>query len=104
MPAGCGGGGGLVREQCYRQKKVRKIKGYHTNRRQTSFPHEQTKSFLLPVMSCGPNCAVFTPSGCPDVSLTVVLFVCVEVLRPSQPNGVMSSAVSLPNHTFTGQA
>ena len=33
-----------------------------------------------------------------------VLFVCVEVLRPSQPSGVMSSAVSLPNHTFTGQA
>ena len=32
------------------------------------------------------------------------LFVCVEALRPSQPNGVMSSAVSLPNHTFTGQA
>ena len=32
------------------------------------------------------------------------LFICVEVLRPSQPNGVMSSAVSLPNHTFTGQA
>ena len=31
-------------------------------------------------------------------------FVCVEVLRPSQPNGVMSSAVSLTNHTFTGQA
>ena len=29
--------------------------------------------------------------------------VCGEVLRPSQPNGVMSSAVSLPNHTFTGQ-
>ena len=34
----------------------------------------------------------------------IVCFVCVEVLRPSQPNGVMSSAVSLPNHTFTGQA
>ena len=35
-----------------------------------------------------------------------VLFicVCVEVLRPSQPNGVMLSVVSLPNHTFTGQA
>ena len=31
-------------------------------------------------------------------------FVCVEVLRPSQSNGVMSSAVSLPSHTFTGQA
>ena len=30
--------------------------------------------------------------------------VCVEVLRRSQPNGVMSSAVSLPNHMFTGQA
>ena len=32
------------------------------------------------------------------------IFVCVEVLRPSQPNGVMLSTVSLPNHTFTGQA
>ena len=30
--------------------------------------------------------------------------VCVEVLRPSQNTGIMSSAVSLPNHTFTGQA
>ena len=30
--------------------------------------------------------------------------VCVEVLWPGQPNGVMSSAVSLLNHTFTGQA
>ena len=36
-------------------------------------------------------------------NLTTCLFVCVEVLRPSQPNGVMSSVVSLPNHTFTGQ-
>ena len=26
--------------------------------------------------------------------------VCVDVLRPSQPNGVKSSAVSLPNHTL----
>ena len=32
------------------------------------------------------------------------LFVCVEVLLPSQPNGVISSVVSLLNHTFTGQA
>ena len=31
------------------------------------------------------------------------VFVCVEVLRPNQPNGVMSSTASLPNHTFTGQ-
>ena len=34
----------------------------------------------------------------------VQLVGCVEVLWPSQPNRVMSSAVSLPNHTFTGQA
>ena len=32
----------------------------------------------------------------------VIVFVCVEILRPSQPNGVMLSAVSLHNHTFTG--
>ena len=32
------------------------------------------------------------------------LFVCVEVLRPSQPIGAMSSAISLPNQTFIGQA
>ena len=32
------------------------------------------------------------------------VFVCVEVLRTSQTIGVMSSAVSLPNHTFTKQA
>ena len=37
------------------------------------------------------------------MSLSTV-FVCVEVLWPSQPNGVMLSMVSLPNHTFTGQA
>ena len=39
-----------------------------------------------------------------SLGISICLFVCVEVLRPSQPNGVMSSAVSLPNHTFTGQA
>ena len=36
--------------------------------------------------------------------IIICLFVCVEVLWPSQPNRVMSSAVTLPNHTFTGQA
>ena len=36
--------------------------------------------------------------------LPVVDFVCVEVLWPSQPNGVLSCMVSLPNYTFTGQA
>ena len=40
---------------------------------------------------------------CNLIRLFCVL-VCVEVLWPSQPNGVMSSVVSLPNHTFTGQA
>ena len=39
-----------------------------------------------------------------DFLSTHLAIVCVEVLRPSQLNGVMSSAVSLPNHTFTGQA
>ena len=35
--------------------------------------------------------------------LLIYLFVCVEVLRPSQPNWVMSSVVSLPYYTFIGQ-
>ena len=41
----------------------------------------------------------------PDVHdrCTIELIVCVDVLQPSQPNGVISSMVSLPNHTFTGQ-
>ena len=34
----------------------------------------------------------------------ILIIVCVGVLRPSQPNGVMASGVSLPNHTLTGQA
>ena len=37
-------------------------------------------------------------------SILECLFVCVEVLQPSQPNGVMWSMVSLPTHKFTGQA
>ena len=39
-----------------------------------------------------------------DLLCLSITLVCVEVLRLSQPNGVMSGAVSLPNHTFTGQA
>ena len=35
---------------------------------------------------------------------TIRFKVCVEVLWPSQPNGVMWSVVSLPNHIFTVQA
>ena len=30
------------------------------------------------------------------------VFVCAEVLQPSQPIGVMLSVVNLPNLTFTG--
>ena len=45
-----------------------------------------------------------TRNICDNTKFLLKDFVCVEVLRPSQPNGVMSSAVSLPNHTFTGQA
>ena len=37
------------------------------------------------------------------ITAHVLIFICVEVLRPSQPKG-MSSAVSLHNHAFTGQA
>ena len=40
----------------------------------------------------------------PAHHVLLVLFVCVEVLPPSQPNGVMFSVVSLPNHMFSGQA
>ena len=32
------------------------------------------------------------------------VFICVEVLWPSQPNGVKKSVISIPNQTFTGQA
>ena len=39
-----------------------------------------------------------------EVNMTYISFVCVEFLQLCQPNGVMSSTVSLPNHTFTGQA
>ena len=35
---------------------------------------------------------------------TLIWCVCFVLLPPIQPSGVMSCAVSLPNHTFTGQA
>ena len=52
------------------------------------------------------NC-VSSPGGVSEQTrknLRRDLFVCVEVLRPSQPDGVISSAVSFPHQTFTGQA
>ena len=51
-----------------------------------------------------PDKALFFPTKSTDIFFLFLHKFCVEVLRPSQPNGVMSSAVSLPNHTFTGQA
>ena len=42
--------------------------------------------------------------ACCGQEIGYALLVCFEVLRPSQPNGVMSSAVSLLYHTFTGKA
>ena len=40
-----------------------------------------------------------------EINCTNVLgLACLFVLRPSQPNAVISNVVSLPNHTFTGQA
>ena len=59
--------------------------------------YESMLRFYCPIKPMG-SCQV------QSVYLTTLLFVCVEVLWPSQPNGVMSSAVSLPNHMFTGQA
>ena len=37
------------------------------------------------------------------ICISTSLFVCVEVLRPSQHNGVILSAVSLAYHTLTGR-
>ena len=83
------------REKRYRRDSrgdEREGQGRKKNRNETE-ETEEIKTFpLYPYLLQGqqalPNCK----------------FVCVEVLRPSQPNGVMSSTVSLPNHTFTGQA
>ena len=68
--------------------------------------------FLAAVCDCGTPWTFLLPFFvlfcivlflCFSVPLALQLCCCVEVLRPSQPNGVMSSAFSLPNHTFTGQ-
>ena len=61
--------------------------------------------FIRQLVSIDDSQFGFVPGrGTTDAIFVVRLFVCVEVLRPSQPNRVMSSAVSLPNHTFNGQA
>ena len=40
----------------------------------------------------------------PQSSVMTNGFVCIGFLRPSLPNAVMSSAVTLPSHSLTGQA
>ena len=60
-------------------------------------------TYCLNVMHAPVKFHKYIPYGLGVMAWTRFI-VCVEVLRPSQPNGVMSSAVSLPNHTFTGQA
>ena len=70
-----------------------------------------SKKRLINELICGINIIIilfvlgfYGPVNHGVISSAVSLFVCVGVLQPSQPNGVMSSAISLPNHTFTGQA
>ena len=60
---------------------------------------KSTSQALVRLLLCR---LIWAPSG--QLFTERCLFVCVEVLWPSQPNGVMSSAVSLPNHMLTGQA
>ena len=62
------------------------------------------KSLLLSPVVVKVNILVLSAITCFKCFSGFFFFFCVEVLQPSQPNGVMSSAVSLPNHTFTGQA
>ena len=48
--------------------------------------------------------SIFRVAMAPLLLTSENTIVCVEVLLPSQPTGVMSSAVTLPYHYFTGQA
>ena len=47
---------------------------------------------------------IFCNKSCKETIQLPNKIVCVEVLWPNQPNGVILSVVSLPNHTFTEQA
>ena len=65
-------------------------------------PHSMAMNFFYPSLD-----SQETAEGTCDQKVSdqnVCLFVCVEVLWPSQPNGVMSSAVILPSNKFTGKA
>ena len=65
----------------------------HKLKLSTSLPSQQL------VLTVTENKAQLTDMICEQVNLFVLRF-----YGPVNPNGVMSSAVSLPNHTFTGQA
>ena len=87
-------------QNCLYRSVCPKIQCYNSIYR--IFPYFIIKSTKnLPQISCynGVLKKLISSSG-----ISFRKFVCVEVLRPSQPNGVMSSVVSLPNQTFTGQA
>ena len=45
----------------------------------------------------------YRPYEMPCSTASDLGLVCVEILWPSQPNGVMSSVVNLYAHAFTGQ-
>ena len=49
------------------------------------------------------RCKMFVTIYHNDTQNYLKILFCVEVLRPSQPNGVMPSSISLPNQRFTGQ-
>ena len=102
--------GHLVSSPREREKRDKEIveemkeeQGRKRNRNESE-ETEEIKTFpLYPYLLQGqqalPNCKPITV-GHPSVCL----FVCVDVLWPSQLNGVLSSVVILRNHTFTGQA
>ena len=68
-----------------------------------------TRRFVLMFTRCYFVIVFFSPMS---IAITALgedrtnlraLFVCLFVLRLYGPNGVISSAISLPNHTFTWQ-
>ena len=61
---------------------------------------ENRLTFHKQCIKCQANCMKCQSLFSWESSMTL-LFVCIEVLRPGQTNG---GHVSLPNHTFTGQA
>ena len=74
-----------------------------TDQRQV-MPSKSYNNIASTSMQCHHHVTSTLMRRCLSGTFPLGKFVCVDVLRPSQPNGIMSSAVSLRNHTFTGQA